>query len=344
MIGYYIHHVGRGHLQQAQCIAAQLAGDVTGLSSLPEPDGWPGRWVTLPRDDTARAPADPRAGGQLHWAPLGDPGLRGRMAAIAAWIQDAAPAALMVDVSVEVSALARLMGVPVVMPLLPGSRADPAHALGYSLADALLAPWPASISRALLPDVQPWCLKVVHTGAFSRFDQRAAEPADRSRGARRRVLVLAGRGGSGITADDLRAAAGSTHGWTWDALGGEAGRWAEDPWPALCRADVVVTHAGLSAIAEVAAARKPAVIVPQPRPHEEQITTARALAAAGLAVTVSSWPRAGCWDAVLEAALECGGSGWEAWSAGNGARRAAEFLESVAGRLTGSAARCAAPS
>ena len=44
MIGYYIHHVGRGHLQQAQCIAAQLAGDVTGLSSLPEPDGWPGRW------------------------------------------------------------------------------------------------------------------------------------------------------------------------------------------------------------------------------------------------------------------------------------------------------------
>ena len=97
-------------------------------------------------------------------------------------------------------------------------------------------------------------------------------------------------------------------------------------------------------MAELAAGRKPGVIVPQPRPHEEQITTARALAAAGLAVTVSSWPRAGCWDAVLEAALECGGSGWEAWSAGNGARRAAELLELVAGRLTGSAARCAAPS
>jgi hypothetical protein len=47
MIGYYIHHVGQGHLQQARCVTAHLTEDVTGLSSLPEPprqaDGGPCR-------------------------------------------------------------------------------------------------------------------------------------------------------------------------------------------------------------------------------------------------------------------------------------------------------------
>jgi hypothetical protein len=344
VIGCYVHHVGRGHLQQALSVTAQLSGGVTGLSSLAEPDGWPGQWVILPRDDTALAAADPQAGGQLHWAPLSDPGLRGRMAAIAAWIQDAAPAAMMVDVSVEVSALARLMGVPVVVPLLPGSRADPAHALGYALADVLLAPWPAFLSPALLPDVQQWRAKIRHVGAFSRFDGREPEPRDRAHGAPRRVLVMQGCGGSGITAGDLRRAAASTPGWTWDALGGAGGRWASDPWPALCRADVVVAHAGLSVIAEIAAARKPAVILPQARPHGEQTATARVLAAAGLAVTASSWPRPGRWPALLDAAMECGGSGWATWSSGTGARQAAEVIESVAGRLRRSVAGCAAPS
>jgi Glycosyltransferase family 28 C-terminal domain len=344
VIGFYVHHVGRGHLQQALSVAAQLPGGVTGLSSLAEPDGWPGEWVILPRDDTALAVADPQAGGQLHWAPLSDPGLRGRMAAIAAWIQDAAPAAMMVDVSVEVSALARLMGVPVVVPLLPGSRADPAHTLGYALADVLLAPWPEFMAPALLPDVQQWQAKIRHVGAFSRFDGREPEPRDGAHRATRRVLVMQGCGGSGITAGDLRQAVASTPGWTWEALGGAGGRWADDPWPALCRADVVVAHAGLSAIAEIAAARKPAVILPQARPHGEQTTTARALAAAGLAVTATSWPRPGRWPALIESALETGGSGWQTWSSGTGARQAAEVIESVAARLTRSVAGCAAQS
>jgi hypothetical protein len=179
-------------------------------------------------------------------------------------------------------------------------------------------------------------------GAFSRFDGREPEPRDRAHGATRRVLVMQGCGGSGITAGDLRQAAASTPGWTWETLGGAGGRWADDPWPALCRADVVVAHAGLSAIAEIDAARKPAVILPQARPHGEQTATARALAAAGLAVTAASWPRPGCWPALLESALGAGGSRWGMWSPGTGARQAAQVIESVAGRLARSVAGCAA--
>jgi hypothetical protein len=338
MIGYYVHHVGFGHRQKARCIAAHLAEEVTGLSSLAAPNDWPGTWIQLARDDTARPARDPDARGQLHWAPLGDSGLRGRMAAIAAWIQAARPSAIMVDVSVEVTALARLMGVPVVIPLLPGSRNDPAHALGYALADALLAPWPAFISPGLVPDIQQWHSKVRHVGAFSRFDGRVREPRNGCRGTGRRVLVLQGGGGSAITADDLHTAAAGTPGWAWTALGGKTGQWTEDPWPALCQADVVITHAGLSAVAEVAAARKPAVIVPQARPHGEQVVTARVLADAGLAIAISSWPQAGDWPAVLEAALQTGGDRWETWSSGTGACQAAAVIESVAGQLSRSAA------
>ena len=108
------------------------------------------------------------------------------------------------------------------------------------------------------------------------------------------MLVLSGRGGTELTLDELAAAEAETPGWTWTVLGAPGDRWVADPWPLICAADVVVTHAGQNAIADVAAARRPAVVVPQPRPFDEQATTAGALAAAGLAVVCARWP-AGPW-------------------------------------------------
>jgi hypothetical protein len=328
MIGYYIHHRGAGHLQAARCIAAQVRDDITGLSSLAMPGDWPGEWVRLPRDDTAGRPVQPTAYGRLHWAPLGDAGLRTRMAAIARWISQAGPSVLMVDVSVEVSLLARLMGVPVVAKVLPGRRDDPAHQLGYAMAETLIAPWPASVPGLLADDGVPWAGKVRHVGAFSRFDGRPPESRPARRGDHRQVLVLQGQGGSAITERDLRLAARRTPGWRWAALGG-TGPWKHDPWADLCQADVVVTHAGLNTLAEVAAARKPAVVIPQARPHGEQAATARALASARLAVIAHIWPTADRWPAVLHAALRIGGSRWASWSPGTAAAHAARLIESA---------------
>ena len=56
MIGYYIHHQGRGHLNRAMAIAAALDQPVTGLSSQPRPAAWVGDWVELARDDESRPP------------------------------------------------------------------------------------------------------------------------------------------------------------------------------------------------------------------------------------------------------------------------------------------------
>ena len=91
VIGYYVHHVGAGHLHRARAVAARSHATVTGLSSLPAPDGWAGPWLQLDRDDRGSDPVDPTAGGGLHWAPEHDAGLRRRMATLSAWIDRARP-------------------------------------------------------------------------------------------------------------------------------------------------------------------------------------------------------------------------------------------------------------
>ncbi|WP_199812616.1 MULTISPECIES: hypothetical protein [unclassified Streptomyces] len=142
MIGYYVHHHGSGHLHRARSIAAHSPFPVTGLSSLPAPQGWPGPWVSLPRDDDGDPATfgDVTAGGRLHWAPVLHAGLRGRMARIAEWVAATSPALLVSDVSVEVALLARLLGTPTAVAAMRGERGDAPHRTAYDLAELLLAP------------------------------------------------------------------------------------------------------------------------------------------------------------------------------------------------------------
>lgn len=322
MIGWYVHHVGRGHLHHALAVAGRLAEPVTALSSLDRPDGWRGDWVRLARDDGG-AIADPDAHGVLHWAPRHHDGLRERMATIAAWIAQARPSALVVDVSVEVAALARLSGVPVVTFCLPGVRTDAAHQLAWQLADTVIAPWPARYP-GLCTGLEPHLDKVCFTGAISRYAGR--RPPDRSAG--RRGVVLGGLGGSALRTPDAP-------GWAWTVLDGRV--WCPDPWPQLTAADVVITHAGLGAIADVATARAPAVVVPQQRPFAEQRATATALRRDGL-VELADFTAATQWPRVLDAAVARGGAAWERWADGRGSARAAAAIQAVA---DGRESRCA---
>jgi hypothetical protein len=327
-----------GHLQRLVAVAQHLRTPVTAFSSAPRPAGFAGEWVQLDRDDDE--PVDrptATAGGALHWVPLHHAGLRSRSAAVVEWVARERPQLFVTDVSVEVTALVRLCGVPVVVAAMLGDRHDPAHRLGRSLAQALLAPWPAPRDRAADDDETP----VVHVGAFSRFDGRSAPAAASEPG---RVLVLWGSGGRDVTDTDLRAAAGATPGWRWEhrvpgsALSTpvpEGARDGDGVWEALLRAEVVVVHGGHNAVAEVAAARRAAVVVAQERPFGEQLSRAQLLRAEGL-VALDAWPRAHEWPALLERARTTGAGPWERWAPGDGARRAAQHLDAIAaagGRL-----------
>lgn len=324
-IGYYVHHVGRGHLHRAHALARHLvtAGGppVTGLSSLPRPGGWPGDWVQLPSDEGGGHDGED-AGGRLHWAPLGHAGLRERMAAVSSWVQRCAPAAVVVDVSVEVLLLVRLHGVPVVGVVLPGHRGDAAHLLGLDVADELVGFWPAQ-AHGMLRGVDPATLARVRTvGALSRYP--VAEPAPRVPGPRRAVVML-GRGGHDLSPAETDRLRAGTARWSWTVLDGTD--WVEDPSAVVRGADVVVTHAGQNALAEVAAARRPAVVVPQERPHQEQRTTGTVLREGGWPVVVrDTWPRGAEWDDVADAAAGLDGASWDGWCDGGAADRFAEVV------------------
>ncbi len=334
MIGYYVHHQGRGHLTRATSIARELRHRVVALSSLSPPAAeMPFTdWIRLPGDDTAAVGTDPTAGGALHWAPRLDAGLRDRMAALAAWVARCRPSAVVVDVSVEVAVFLRLLGVPVLIVAQPGDRDDEAHQLAYRLADAILAFWTREVYDP------PWLTahadRTHYVGALSRFDGRdrpATAAGDRAAG-----VLLSGAGGIDITSSQYQALPTDLS-WrllgpptTPEAAGGAGPAWVADPWPLLCAADVVVTHAGQNAVAEVAAAGRPAVILPQPRPHAEQLRTAQALAEAGLARVPRAWPAAADWPGELAAARALGGGGWSRWLPGDAAARAATAIETVA--------------
>ena len=325
-IGYYVHHVGRGHLHRATALAAHLAAtggpSVTGLSSHPRPDDWPGEWVELARDDQGET-AFPTARGRLHWAPLHHDGLRARTAAVSAWIAEARPSALVVDVSVEMVLLARLHGVPVVSVVLPGRRDDAPHLLGFEVADALVGFWPPD-AHDMLKGV-PYELKDrLHcVGALSRFP--VVTPTDSGTSQRRAVLML-GQGGH----TEVPAPTGA---WTWTTIGASSDDWVEDPSALLREADVVVTHAGQNALAETAAARRPAVVVAQQRPHEEQATTADTLREGGWPVVVlDDWPTD---DDALEKAATLDGRDWAGWCDGHAVERYAAVVLDVAGSAPG---------
>lgn len=333
--GYYIHHHGHGHLHRAGTIARAAARShgtvVTGLSSRARPAGWFGPWVTL-ADDAGSAeptPDNPTAFGRLHWVPTGHAGLRSRAAAVSAWIAAADPAVMVVDVSVEVALLARLHGVPVVSMGMPGFRHDPAHEIGYGVSDLVIGPWPAAASRWLhggTPDD-----RLVAVGAISRFSPIDG-PVDVRPGT---VVVLNGTGGSptdptGLTADLVAAAGRQSADWSLDYLAG-AGHWVDDPWSLLSTAEVVVSHCGQNAVAEIAASRRPAILVPADRPFDEQWATARALRELDLpAVVLDRWPAPQEWSRLLGRAAALDGADWVRWNDGRGAERAADLIEQVA--------------
>lgn len=331
MIGYYVHHHGRGHLARATSICARLRSPVTVLSPLAPSS--PGTLehgcadhVRLPRDDEATTWTDPTASGALHWAPLHDNGLRQRMCSIAEWVSTAKPDVMVVDVSVEVAMMVRLLGVPTVVMAMPGDRTDPAHGLVYRTAGHIIAAWPkAQYEPSWL---RQHATKTTYVGGISRFDGRANAPGPGD--GRMNVLILSGAGGSEFDLAGVTRCATAHPQFQWSTLGVPGGPWTDDPWQALCSADVVISAAGQSSIADVATAARPAVVIAAQRPFAEQRATAWALERGGLAVARHGRPPVDEWSALIDRAQARGTDGWQRWETRGAAARAAAVIERVA--------------
>ncbi|TFV99814.1 glycosyltransferase [Leifsonia flava] len=330
-IAWYVHHHGRGHVGRLLAIAPYLGADVVCFSSLPTPDDLPDncRWTQLERDDGVEperalpgGDRDPTANGLLHWAPLLHDGHRRRLSVIAAALERHPVTAFVVDVSVEVTVFARLLGIPTVLITQPGRRDDAAHQLAFGLATKVIAPWPEELLR---PDHLSAFPHVVYVGGISRHDGRGPESVERSG-----VLVLGGAGGSSVTASSIASAAAATSEHRWSALGMSGSRdWVADPWPDMAAADVVIAWAGQNSIADLAAVGARAVVIPQPRPFAEQADTADAVKRAGLAIVHPEWPEPAEWGRILDEARALQPD-WARWRTRGAAERAAIEIAAVA--------------
>jgi UDP-N-acetylglucosamine:LPS N-acetylglucosamine transferase len=193
--------------------------------------------------------------------------------------------------------------------------------------------------------VPPWLRsyedKTSYVGGVSRFDGReipaTAAPAHREPSSPTTVLLLGGADGLGAGLGALQGCGPLQPGVTWTTLGTSANDWTDDPWPQIWSADVIVSHAGQSAIADVAAAQRPAVIIPQPRPFDEQHATAHVLRQHRLAVVTRHWPDQRAWPALLTHAQAGDPQKWRRWNVRGAATRAADAIEATARRYAGRA-------
>jgi hypothetical protein len=140
---------------------------------------------------------------------------------------------------------------------------------------------------------------------------------------------MQGRGGGRLTEHLASDLDGLLPGWVWTVLGGQE-TWLSDPSDALLDADVVVTHAGQGSLADIAACRRPAVVVPAPRPYAEQVTSAAVLAGSRWPVVVAGTAQEALSPTVLERAQRLDGNDWAGWCDGGAARRFAEVVRSLA--------------
>lgn len=341
-IGYYVHHQGAGHLDRARRIASLLPRPCTLIGTFRGHDvGLSAEeMIDLP-DDRMAAAFDGRDGVAdrprgLHYAPLGHPGIRDRMVRIARWVAEADPVLLVVDVSVEIAILARLLSLPTIVFRLPGLRTDPPHLEAFRAAERIVAPFPEALEEPETPD---WVLaKTYHAGFLADPPPRAERGSD--------IVVVLGRGGESTSLADLAAAARAVPGRSWHVLGepGEGARvdhpgnlvlhgWVDDVPARLAGAGLVVGAAGDGVLAAAAASGAPFVCLPEPRPHDEQIRKAASLARLGAAIVHEGWPEAGVWPGLVDRALALDPGRLTALSRPDAVTALAAEIEAVARRI-----------
>lgn len=310
MIGYYVHHHGAGHLARALAIVGSakdrftllgtgLEGRTGQVAAVALADDRPiGSTLFDGRDDVGDRPD------ALHYAPLHHLGLRSRTAAMADWIKSIAPSLMIVDVSVETAMLARLTGTPTICVRLAGDRTDPAHLDAFRGASAILAPFHQDLEDAATPD---WVRRK------TRYAPGLAMVPPVAAVNQRRVVVVFGAGGGEADGEALADAARLTPELEWRVLGPMSDAndapdnlvslgWVDNAADEIAGAGIVVGSAGNGVVGAVLAADRPFICLPQDRPYDEQLSTARALERAGAAVMLEAWPEVDAWPALLDRA------------------------------------------
>ena len=295
-IAFYVHHHGSGHIMRAITVATVLEGfSICFMGSNLEAyrDIIPRdiECIHLPLDlpvNTETALAEDSVS-FLHYAPIGIKGIRERTASLTATFKDKYPILLIVDVSVEITLLARLCGVPVIVVKQHGKRDDLPHKLAYESAELLIAPFSAALEPLY---EEEWIkAKTVHTGGFSRYSNCKTEhhPAEKTGN----IAVLVGKGGTSIDSGFIQSLASTCYHYTFHIIGNiipeeynhaDNIKWhgnLTDPRQVIAYCTVVIGNAGHNTVMEMADLNKRFICIPEERPFDEQLQKAAMLASNG---------------------------------------------------------------
>ncbi|SEB09837.1 glycosyltransferase [Pedobacter hartonius] len=302
-ICFYIHHHGAGHLMRALSIAAVLQGfKIFFLGSNLRP--YAGLIADeiecihlssdVPAENDLHFSAHPLT--FLHYAPLGIAGQRERIALLTDIFKDTSPMLLIVDVSVEITLLARLCGIPSIVIRQHGRRDDLPHMNAYESAELLIAPYSAGMAP---PGEKDWIsAKTLYAGGFSKYSN--LKDSDINEEIPDQVAVLLGQGGSSMDAEFINHLADCCENYNFHVIGLRACIETEakhnviwhgqldDPITVLRYCKVVIGNAGHNTVMEMADLNKRFICIPEERPFEEQLQKAELLKANGNAMVVKS--------------------------------------------------------
>lgn len=206
-----------------------------------------------------------------------EPALRAK--ALAEAIEHYRPKALYCDGVPELAIMVRGMGVPVVLVHLPGNvMSDPTQVFAHELADHIIAHFPASLEQANYP----FASKTYYSGYMSQYAGRELTRSDRS--AIHHVTILLGY--DNYDGSVLKTITNDQH--TQFTIIGNKQAYdlgkncvllgsVEDISKAIA-GDVVISAAGQNTIAELLSLNKRLILLPEPRPYDEQAVHATVLA------------------------------------------------------------------
>ena len=279
----------------------------------------------------------------FHYAPYYSDAYRQRAVAIANWVAETKPTAVVVDVSAEITQYLRWLGVPVIGMRQHGDRSDLPHLCGYDAAYKLLAPYPEFLE---IPGLPSWIKnKTIYAPGFSRYTPRQETQADTRKQlnlapTQKVVLVINGSGGNKYSLARIITAAEATPEWRWLIVGQieqsclelphnlDLRGWCNDTYVYLKAADVAIASGGHNTVMEIGTAKVPFLCIPEPRPFDEQQSKAQILEKLGLCMVADRFPHSNLVDFVLKELEELDVSKWSEIMATDGAAQAAQAIES----------------
>jgi UDP-N-acetylglucosamine:LPS N-acetylglucosamine transferase len=187
------------------------------------------------------------------------------------------PVALYCDGVPEIAIMTRGMGVPVVLVHLPGDiRSDPTQVFAHELADHIVAHFPQKLEQSNYR----YTRKTIYSGYLSQFGPQYYN--ERSANKNDIAIVL----GSDAYDQDIMDAITNNDQYNYTIIGNRTSYRLGDHCRQIGRVsnimkelkgDIVITAAGQNTIAEMISLKKKLIVLPEPRPYNEQIIHAEQL-------------------------------------------------------------------